>query len=93
MEKTLSAILSEIRNYFDDNTEHLHGAFTIENGKFTDTDFLAVIKENQYFRTWIMKNGERIGEIKLLPLLCFYDPIQYVDSYLQEVEKREKEIK
>ena len=50
-------------------------------------------KENQYFRTRIVKDGKRIGEIKLLPLLCFYDPIQYVDSYLQEVEKREKEIK
>lgn len=52
MEKTLSAILSEIKNYFDDNTEHFHGAFTIENGMFTDTDFLEAIKENQYFKIY-----------------------------------------
>ena len=50
-------------------------------------------KGNQFLRTWIMKDGERVWEIKLLPLLCFYNPIQYVDSSLQEVEKREKEIK
>ena len=49
--------------------------------------------ENQYFRTWIVKDGKRIGDIKLLPLLCFYDPIQYVDAYLKEVEEKEKEIK
>ena len=49
-------------------------------------------KENQYFRTRIVKDGERIGDIKLLPLLCFYDPIQYIDSYLKEVEEKEKEI-
>ena len=49
-------------------------------------------KENQYFRTRIVKDGKRIGDIKLLPLLCFYDPMEYVDSYLKEVEEKEKEI-
>ena len=46
----LSELCQELKNWFDGNTFHLHGAFTISEGKIADTDFRNVIQENQYFR-------------------------------------------
>lgn len=46
----LTELCKELRNWFDYNQPRLHGAFTIENGKITDQEFLDAIKTNQYFR-------------------------------------------
>lgn len=46
----LSKICQELKNWFDRGQPRIHGAFTIEDGKITDTDFTDVIKPNQYFR-------------------------------------------
>lgn len=46
----LSELCGELRNYFDRNQPHIHGAFEIVNGKIVDFDFLHMIQNNQYFR-------------------------------------------
>lgn len=46
----LSELLHEINNFFDRDTPHFHGAFTIEDGKITDADVQATLQANQYFR-------------------------------------------
>ena len=45
----LSELCQELRNWFDRDQPHLHGAFEISGGRIIDADFLAVIKPNQYF--------------------------------------------
>lgn len=46
----LNEICLELNNFFDRNQPRFIGDFTISDGKITDTDFLAKIKANQYFR-------------------------------------------
>lgn len=46
----LSELCRELRNWFDRDQPHLHGAFEITNGTIADQDFRDVIKNNQYFR-------------------------------------------
>lgn len=46
----LSEICQEIRNWFDRDTPHFHGAFEIVDGKISDADVVDALKENQYFR-------------------------------------------
>lgn len=46
----LSELCRELRNWFDREQPHLHGAFEIDGGTIVDADFRAVIKKNQYFR-------------------------------------------
>lgn len=46
----LSEICAELKNWFDRGQPRIYGAFEISDGKITDTDFIKVIKENQYFR-------------------------------------------
>lgn len=41
---------------------------------------------HQIFRTWIVKNGERLGDIKTLHLKNWYNPEDYVNSFIEEVE-------
>lgn len=41
---------------------------------------------HQIFRTWIVKNGERIGDIKTLHLKNWYNPEKYVDDFIKDVE-------
>lgn len=41
---------------------------------------------HQIFRTWIVKNGERIGDIKTLHLKSWYNPEDYVNAFIEEVE-------
>ena len=40
----------ELRNWFDRDQPHLHGAFEIRDGHIVDTDFNQIIKQNQYYR-------------------------------------------
>lgn len=47
---TISEICHELNNYFDRNMPKYHGAFEISGGKIVDSDFVAEIKDNQYFR-------------------------------------------
>lgn len=46
----LSELCRELRNWFDRDQPHLHGAFEIKNGTIADQDFTDVIQNNQYFR-------------------------------------------
>lgn len=46
----LSELCQELKNWFDRGQPRIHGAFEISGGKITDTDFIDVIKPNQYFR-------------------------------------------
>ena len=46
----LSELCQELNNWFDRGQPRLYGAFDIQDGKITDTDFTDVIQENQYFR-------------------------------------------
>jgi hypothetical protein len=46
----LNEVCLEINNFFNRNQPRLIGDFEISDGKITDTDFLAKIKEDQYFR-------------------------------------------
>ena len=46
----LSEICQEIRNWFDRDTPHFHGAFEISNGKITDGDVVSALQRDQYFR-------------------------------------------
>jgi len=46
----LSELCRELRNWFDRDQPHLHGAFEISNGTIVDQDFIDIIKPNQYFR-------------------------------------------
>jgi hypothetical protein len=46
----LNEVCLEINNFFNRNQPRLIGDFTISDGKITNTDFLNVIKEDQYFR-------------------------------------------
>lgn len=46
----LNEICRELRNWFDREKPKMYGRFTISSGKITDSTFLAVIQENQYFR-------------------------------------------
>ena len=45
----LSELCRELRNWFDRDQPHLHGAFEITGGHIVDRDFQALIKPNQYF--------------------------------------------
>lgn len=42
---------------------------------------------HQIFRTWIVKNGERLGDIKTLHLKNWYNPEDYVNAFIEEVEQ------
>lgn len=46
----LSELCRELRNWFDRDQPHLHGAFEISGGHIVDPDFVELIKPNQYFR-------------------------------------------
>lgn len=46
----ISELCKELRNWFDRDQPHLHGAFEIKNGVIQDEDFTDIIKTNQYFR-------------------------------------------
>ena len=46
----ISELCRELRNWFDRDQPHLHGAFEIKNGTIQDEDFTDIIKTNQYFR-------------------------------------------
>ena len=46
----LSELCRELKNWFDRDQVHLHGAFEIQGGTIVDRDFNEVIKNNQYFR-------------------------------------------
>lgn len=46
----LNAACLEVRNFFDRNQPKIFGDILISDGKIRNADFLAVIKENQYFR-------------------------------------------
>ena len=46
----ISELCRELRNWFDRDQPHLHGAFEIKNGTIQDKDFTDIIKNNQYFR-------------------------------------------
>lgn len=46
----LSELCQELRNWFDRDQPHLHGAFEISDGHIADRDFQEIIKPNQYFR-------------------------------------------
>lgn len=46
----LNEICLDLNNFFDKGMPKFNGDFTIDSGKITDADFLASIKENQYFR-------------------------------------------
>lgn len=45
----LNELCRELRNWFDRDQPHLHGAFEIKNGTIADKDFTDVIQTNQYF--------------------------------------------
>lgn len=47
---------------------------------------------HQIFRTWIVKNGERIGDIKTLHLEKWYNPEDYVNAFIKEVEQGTENI-
>ena len=47
---------------------------------------------HQIFRTWIVKNGERLGDIKTLHLKNWYNPEDYVNSFIEEVEQGAENI-
>ena len=42
---------------------------------------------HQIFRTWIVKDWEQIWEIKTLHLNNWYNPEDYVNAFIEEVEK------
>ena len=46
----LNEVCLELNNFFDRNQPKFFGDFVISGGKITNTDFLAKIKANQYFR-------------------------------------------
>ena len=46
----LSELCQELRNWFDRGQPRIYGAFTISDGKITDSDFINKIQTNQYFR-------------------------------------------
>jgi hypothetical protein len=46
----LNEVCLEVRNFFDKNQPKIFGDVLISGGKIRNADFLAVIKENQYFR-------------------------------------------
>jgi len=46
----LNEVCLEVNNFFNRNLPRLIGDFTISGGRITDADFLANIKNNQYFR-------------------------------------------
>ena len=46
----LNEVCLEVRNFFDRNQPKIFGDVLISGGKIRHADFLAVIKENQYFR-------------------------------------------
>jgi len=47
---------------------------------------------HQIFRTWILKNWERLGDIKTLHLRTWYNPEDYVKDFIRDVEEQEKTI-
>lgn len=47
---------------------------------------------HQIFRTWIVKNGSRIGDIKTLHLKKWYNPEDYVNAFIEEVEQGAENI-
>ena len=47
---------------------------------------------HQIFRTWIVKNGERLWDIKTLHLKNWYNPEDYVNSFIEEVEQGAENI-
>ena len=46
----LNEICLELNNFFDRNQPHIIGDIVISQKKITNTDFLANVRENQYFR-------------------------------------------
>lgn len=46
----INEVCHELNNYFERDLPKFHGAFEISGGKIVDADFVAAIKENQYFR-------------------------------------------
>lgn len=46
----LSELCQELKNWFDRDQPHLHGAFEIRDGRIIDRDFTEIIKPNQYFK-------------------------------------------
>lgn len=46
----LNEICLEVRNFFDKDQPKIFGDVLISGGKIRNADFLAAIKENQYFR-------------------------------------------
>ena len=47
---------------------------------------------HQIFRTWILKDWERCGDIKTLHLKNRYEPQEYVENFIEDIEKQEAEI-
>ena len=45
----LSELCRELRNWFDKNQPHFHGAIEIKDGKIADNDFNEAIQPNQYY--------------------------------------------
>ena len=45
----LSELCRELRNWFDRDQPHFHGAIEIKDGKIADPDFNAAIQTNQYY--------------------------------------------
>lgn len=48
---------------------------------------------HQIFRTWILKDWERKWDIKTLHLENRYNPQEYVENFIRDVEKEEAKIK
>lgn len=46
----LSELCRELKNWFDRDQPHFHGAIEIKNGVITDSDFNTAIQPNQYYR-------------------------------------------
>lgn len=49
--------------------------------------------ETQIFRTWIMKDWEQEGQAHTLFLSNKYNPKEYVENFIKEVETEEAKIK
>lgn len=47
---------------------------------------------HQIFRTWILKDWEREWDIKTLHLKNRYEPQEYVEKFIEDIEKKEAEI-
>jgi len=68
----LNEICLDLNNFFDRDLPKFKGDFTIENGKITDADFLAGIKDNQYFRI--------IGSVFNDGIFQYTDELELIDE-------------